>query len=93
MAVTPKRGNPALSMVAGGPDRRDRAGDARPLVGKELREAPLARRYTLSMESVPLFLVTAIWTAVWAAALPKLSKRVELVAGLIPFAAFGLRVC
>jgi hypothetical protein len=27
MAVTPKRGNPALSMVAGGPDRRDRAGE------------------------------------------------------------------
>jgi hypothetical protein len=30
--------------------------------------------------------------AIWAAPLPKLSQRVELAAGLIPFAAFGLRV-
>jgi hypothetical protein len=44
------------------------------------------------METVRLLFFTALWTAVWAAALPKLSRRVELVAGLIPFVAFGLRV-
>ena len=65
---------------------------SRKVVGQALREAPLARRYTLSMETVRLLFFTALWTAVWAAPLPKLSRRVELVAGLIPFAAFGLRV-
>ncbi|NBV46387.1 MAG: hypothetical protein EBR86_12320 [Planctomycetia bacterium] len=44
------------------------------------------------METVRLLLFTTLWTAIWAAPLPKLSRRVELVAGLIPFAAFGLRV-
>ena len=44
------------------------------------------------METLRLLLFTTLWTAVWAAPLPKLSRRVELVAGLIPFAAFGLRV-
>jgi hypothetical protein len=45
-----------------------------------------------TVETVRLLLFTTLWTAVWAAPLPKLSPRVELVAGLIPFAAFGLRV-
>ena len=44
------------------------------------------------METTRLILFTTLWTAIWAAPLPKLSRRVELVAGLIPFAAFGLRV-
>ena len=44
------------------------------------------------MESLRLVLFTTLWTAIWAAPLPKLSRRVELVAGLIPFTAFGLRV-
>jgi hypothetical protein len=44
------------------------------------------------MDTIRLLLFTTIWTAIWAAPLPKLSRRVELVAGLIPFAAFGLRV-
>jgi len=44
------------------------------------------------METIRLLLFTTLWTAIWAAPLPKLSGRVELVAGLIPFAAFGLRV-
>jgi hypothetical protein len=44
------------------------------------------------MSTIRLVLFTTIWTAIWAAPLPKLSRRVELVAGLIPFAAFGLRV-
>lgn len=44
------------------------------------------------METIRLLIFTAIWTAIWAAPLPKLSRGVELVAGLIPFAAFGLRV-
>jgi hypothetical protein len=44
------------------------------------------------MSTIRLLLFTTIWTAIWAAPLPKLSRRVELVAGLIPFAAFGLRV-
>ena len=44
------------------------------------------------METLRLVCFTTLWTAIWAAPLPKLSRRVELVAGLIPFAAFGLRV-
>jgi len=44
------------------------------------------------METIRLLFFTALWTAIWSAPLPKLSRRVELVAGLIPFAAFGLRV-
>ena len=44
------------------------------------------------MDTIRLLLFTTLWTAIWAAPLPKLSRRVELFAGLIPFAAFGLRV-
>jgi len=44
------------------------------------------------MDTARLLLFTLLWSAIWAAPLPKLSRRVELVAGLIPFAAFGLRV-
>ena len=44
------------------------------------------------MDTIRLLLFTTLWTAIWAAPLPKLSRRVELIAGLIPFAAFGLRV-
>jgi hypothetical protein len=44
------------------------------------------------METSRLLLFTTLWTAIWAAPLPKLSRRVELVAGLIPFVALGLRV-
>jgi hypothetical protein len=41
------------------------------------------------METFRLLFFTTLWTAVWAVPLPKLSRRVELVAGLIPFAAFA----
>ena len=44
------------------------------------------------MDTLRLLVFTTLWTAIWAAPLPKLTRRVELVAGLIPFAAFGLRV-
>jgi hypothetical protein len=44
------------------------------------------------METIRLLLFTTLWTAIWVAPLPKLSRRVELIAGLIPFAAFGLRI-
>ena len=44
------------------------------------------------MDTIRLLLFTTLWTAIWATPLPTLSRRVELVAGLIPFAAFGLRV-
>jgi len=44
------------------------------------------------METIRLLFFTTLWTAIWATPLPKLSRRVELVAGLIPFTAFGLRV-
>jgi len=39
-----------------------------------------------------LLFFTLLWTAIWAAPLPRLSRRVELIAGLVPFTAFGLRV-
>ncbi|MFM7076470.1 MAG: hypothetical protein ACKO3G_10445, partial [Planctomycetaceae bacterium] len=35
------------------------------------------------MEPTRLLLFTTLWTAIWAAPLPKLARRVELVAGLI----------
>jgi hypothetical protein len=44
------------------------------------------------MDSARLLLFTLLWTAIWAAPLPRLSRRAELVAGLLPFTAFGLRV-
>ena len=47
---------------------------------------------TASAEIAKLFLFTLVWTAVWVAPLPKLGRRAELVVGLIPFVAFGLRV-
>ena len=39
-----------------------------------------------------LVLFTLVWTVVWIAPLPRLAGWAELVAGLVPFAAFGLRV-
>jgi hypothetical protein len=44
------------------------------------------------MDHLRLVVFTLLWTAVWVAPVPRLSPRVELLAGLIPFAAFGLRV-
>jgi len=43
-------------------------------------------------DTVRLILFTLVWTAVWVAPLPRLGNWAELVAGLVPFAAFGLRV-
>lgn len=40
------------------------------------------------MGQVRLILFTLLWTIVWAAPV----SRVELLAGLLPFVAFGLRV-
>jgi hypothetical protein len=47
---------------------------------------------TASAEISQLLLFTLVWTAIWVAPLPRLGRRAELVAGLIPFAAFGMRV-
>lgn len=44
------------------------------------------------METVSLLAFTTLWTAIWVAPLPRLSRRAELAAGLIQFVAFGLRV-
>lgn len=45
------------------------------------------------MEDTPrLIFFTLLWTAVWVAPLPRLGRYAELVTGLIPFVAFGLRV-
>jgi len=43
-------------------------------------------------DTARLILFTLLWTAVWVAPLPRLAKWLELVLGLVPFAAFGLRV-
>jgi len=43
-------------------------------------------------ETARLILFTLVWTAVWVAPMPRLGRWTELVAGLVPFAAFGLRV-
>jgi len=39
-----------------------------------------------------LIVFTLVWAAVWVTPLPRLGRWAELVAGLVPFAAFGLRV-
>ncbi|MDO7714737.1 MAG: hypothetical protein MUP93_07655, partial [Pirellulales bacterium] len=44
------------------------------------------------METVQLILFTVIWTGIWAFPLKPLPRTFELIAGLIPFCAFGLRV-
>ena len=45
------------------------------------------------MEDTPrLIFFTLLWTAAWVAPLPRLGRWAELVTGLIPFVAFGLRV-
>jgi len=43
-------------------------------------------------DTARLILFTIVWTTVWIAPLPRLGRRAELVAGLVPFVAFGLRV-
>lgn len=47
---------------------------------------------TASAQITQLLLFTLLWTAVWVAPLPQLGRRAELIVGLIPFVAFGLRV-
>lgn len=43
-------------------------------------------------ETLRLLFFTVVWTTAWIAPLPPLGRRAELVAGLVPFVAFGLRV-
>jgi len=43
-------------------------------------------------DATRLLVFTCVWTAVWLLPLPRLVGWAELAAGLIPFAAFGLRV-
>ena len=43
-------------------------------------------------DTARLILFTLVWTAVWVAPLPRLGRWAELVTGLVPFTAFGLRV-
>jgi hypothetical protein len=47
---------------------------------------------TASAEITQLLLFTIVWTIVWVAPLPLLGRRTELLMGLIPFVAFGMRV-
>ena len=46
----------------------------------------------LTPDTLRLLLFTLVWSAAWVLPVPRLFRRVELLAGLIPFAAFGLRV-
>jgi len=43
-------------------------------------------------DAARLIVFTLVWTAVWMAPQPRLGRGAELGAGLVPFAAFGLRV-
>lgn len=45
-----------------------------------------------TLDTIRLTAFPIIWTAVWVLPLPRLKVKTELLAGLIPFAAFGLRV-
>ena len=44
------------------------------------------------METLQLILFTALWTGIWVLPLRPLPRTLEIVAGLLPFCAFGLRV-
>lgn len=43
-------------------------------------------------DELRLALFAVVWTAAWWLPPPRLARRAELAAGLVPFAAFGLRV-
>jgi len=47
---------------------------------------------TDAAEMTQLVFFTLVWTVVWVAPLPLLGRWTELILGLIPFAAFGMRV-
>ena len=44
------------------------------------------------METFQLILFTTLWTTIWILPLKPLPRVLEIVAGLLPFCAFGLRV-
>ena len=44
------------------------------------------------MDTAQLVIFTAIWTFIWTLPTRYVSRRFELIIGLIPFTAFGLRV-
>lgn len=44
------------------------------------------------METLRLILFTTLWTGFWIFPLKPLPRALELVAGLLPFCTFGLRV-
>lgn len=47
---------------------------------------------THQAEAIRLILFTVVWTIAWVAPVPRLARWPELALGLVPFAAFGLRV-
>lgn len=47
---------------------------------------------TREAEAIRLLLFTVVWTIAWVAPLPPMARWSELVVGLVPFVAFGLRV-
>ena len=73
--------------------QRDSATPARLTPFEGPRESGRTGRVSgVAMGQLHLILFTLLWTIVWVAPVPRLSSRVELVAGLLPFVAFGLRV-
>ncbi len=44
------------------------------------------------METIQLILFTTLWTGIWVLPLKPLPRALEIMAGLLPFCAFGLRV-
>ncbi len=44
------------------------------------------------METLQLILFTTLWTGIWVLPLKPLPRALEIMAGLLPFCAFGLRV-
>lgn len=73
--------------------QRDTATPARLTPFESPRESGRTGRVSgVAMGQLHLILFTLVWTIVWVAPVPRLSSRVELLAGLLPFVAFGLRV-
>lgn len=60
--------------------------------GADTRSPSGLNSTNLMEDPARLILFTLIWTTVWIAPLRRLGRWAELVAGLVPFAAFGLRV-
>lgn len=79
-------------MILAGWQRTDEWQERVPPCEAKARSSHGRKSEHLMEDTARLILFTLVWTAVWVAPLPRLGRWAELVAGLVPFTAFGLRV-